>query len=174
MRLITIITLSLLSLSNSIGQVQEKPNSKNTDSAFDTLKCDTLKVDSSITLEIPNVVALNYKEAASLFGKSGKDTATYLTTIKLGKQTYCSFFRTKPRAFDQFASSPESDKMIESIVNGEPYSVYTDSKYLFFVTDQNFKNFDAIDEGGMSIGQKRYILLITNKRPKKLIKVSKK
>jgi hypothetical protein len=173
MRLLTIISLSLLSL-NLIGQVPEKPNAKIADSVLGTLESTSLKVDSTITTEISNVVALNYKEATNLFGKTVKDTAMYITTRKLGKQAYCSLFRTKPGAFNLFTSSTESDKMIESIVNGEPYSVYTDSKYLFLATDQNFKAFDAIDKDGISIGQKRYILLITNKLPKKLIKASKK
>ena len=173
MRLITIILLSFLTLRWSIGQGQEKPNNKNTVIASDSLDS-APNVDSSTTTEISNAVALNYKEATSLLGKTGKDTAIYVFTAKPSRGTYCIFFRTKFGAFNQIISSSESDKMIESILNGEPYAAYTDSKYLFLATDQNFKNFDVIDEDGMLIGQKRYILVITNNRPKKLIKASKK
>ncbi len=155
MRFITIISLGLLSLNTSHGQIPAI-------------------VDTAVSVEISNVMALSYNEAINLLGKKGQDTATYITTTKPSRGTYCVFFRAKSGAFNQIKSSSETDQMIETILNGEPYTVSTDSKYLFLATDQRFKSVHEIDKEGALIEQKRYIVVLTNERPKKLIKASKK
>jgi hypothetical protein len=120
------------------------------------------------------VSILKPKKVRKLLGRKGDDIVIYVTTIKSGVKTYFSFFRAYPGTFNQFSGSPETDTMVQNILDGEPFVVNAVPGYLIFASDDNLESFKIIDRKGVSINPKRYIIVLTNKRPKKLIKKFKK
>ncbi|MEI9908227.1 MAG: hypothetical protein WDO71_00250 [Bacteroidota bacterium] len=114
-----------------------------------------------------------FREAIKLFRKKRIDHLVYIATIKTAEKTYWSFFRTGLEAFSQFKESADTDTLVGTVLNGEPVFVTPIPDYLFFATQHNFQVLNEMDTTGVSANQKRYIIVLTSKHPKRFINASK-
>lgn len=173
----TIIALLILAMT-SFGQLPKKIKKKVGQSPalfVDSIEVDMSSFQSLNPFDISNISIVKPKKAKKLIGEKGFDGAIYVTTVASAKKAYWTFFSFKSDKYYQLISSPHADTAVQYIVNGHPLSDSAAPGTLFLITDKNFKSLDIIDkEDGRfmidNVYPKRYIVIITAKRPKGLVR----
>ena len=123
--------------------------------------------------DISNISIVKPKKAKKLLGDKGVEGAIYVTTVKSAKIIYWNYFRTKSEEYRQLLNTPQADTIVQYILNGEALSDTIAPGTLFLITDKNFKSLDILDKEKLlsdNVIPKRYVVVITAKRPKGLIK----
>jgi hypothetical protein len=125
--------------------------------------------------DISNIGIVKPKKAKKLLGDKGVDGAIYITTVKAAKVNYWNYFSTKSDEYKHLFNSPLADTAVQYILNGEALSDTAAPGSLFLINDKNFKTINVIDkQDGKylmdNVVLKRYLVVITAKRPKGLVK----
>ena len=125
--------------------------------------------------DISNISIVKPKKAKKLLGDKGVDGAIYVTTKRAAKVIYWNFLCSKSDQYRRLFNSPQADTTAQYILNGEALSDSASSGSLFLINDKNFKTINVIDkEDGKylvdNVVPKRYIIIITAKRPKGLVR----
>ena len=89
--------------------------------------------------EIAQVTVYKDKEATDLFGDDGKDGVVYITTKKYAKKNYWAYFQSKSGDFRKFVPSPESDTLIQYILNDRVLKDNFEGD-LYLINDSIFKD----------------------------------
>lgn len=125
--------------------------------------------------DISNVSIVESKKAKKLLGDKGVDGAIYVTTVKAAKILYWNYLKSKSEEYRQLIDTPQADTVVQYILNGKPLSDTAAPGSLFLINDKNFKSLDIIDKSSGkflmdNVIPKRYLVIITAKRPKGLVK----
>ena len=128
--------------------------------------------------DISNIGIVRPKKAKKLLGDKGVDGAIYITTVKAAKFIYWNYFSLKSAKYKHLFNSPQADTAIQYILNGEALSDSSAPGSLFLINDKNFETINVIDKQEAKylmddVNPKRYLVVITSKRPKGLIKKKK-
>ena len=143
---------------------------------LDSIETDLRSLQSLNPMEISNISIVTPKKSKKLLGEKGTDGAIYVTTVKLAKRIYWSFFRGKSEAYKKLLDSPQADTIVQYVLNGEPLSDSAAPGSLFLRTDRNFKSIEVIDKETLpsdNLRPKRYVVAIKARHPKGLLKASK-
>lgn len=178
MRLVFSIIVLLIVAIDSLGQLPKKIMEQM--GPFPVFFIDSNEVEvGSLTalnpMDISNIGILKPKKAKRRLGEKGADGAVYVTTVKCAKRVYWNFFRTKSESYKQLLDSPEADSVVQYILNGNPLSSSAAPGELFLVANKNFRHIDIVEKeklASANLLSKRYIVLITSKRPKGVVKNS--
>jgi hypothetical protein len=173
----TFIILFFLT-ATSFGQLPKKAMRKmgqNPIVFLDSIETEMSALQTLNPFDISNIGIVKPKKAKKLLGDKGVDGVIYVTTIKAAKQIYWTFLCGKSGKYKQLIASPNGDTVVQYILNGQPLSDSATPGTLFLITDKYFKSLDIVDkEDGRfmmdNIYPKRYIVVITAKRPKGLVK----
>jgi hypothetical protein len=108
-------------------------------------------------------------------GNKGVDGAIYVTTVKAAKVIYWNYFISKSDEYKQLFNSSQADTTAQYVLNGEALTDNAAKGSLFLIIDKNFKTLNIIDKADGkylmdNVNPKRYIVVITTKRPKGLMK----
>jgi len=146
---------------------------------LDSLEINISELEKLNPSDISNIGILKRKKAKKLLGDQGVDGAIYVTTVKAAKNIYWNFFRNKSDEYKQLLNSPQADTIVQYILNGEVLSDSAAPGSLFLINDNNLKSIIIIDKGSGkfltdNVIPKRYIVVITSKRPKGLVKKRKR
>ena len=162
----------------SFGQLPKKTMKKMGQNPI--LFIDSMEVDMSAfqalnPFDISNVSIVKPKKAKKLLGDKGMDGAIYVTTVKSAKQFYWTFLSNKSENYKLLIPSPIADTAVQYILNGQALSDSSTAGTLFLLTDKNFKSLNIIDKADGkylmdNVYPKRYIVVITAKRFKGLVK----
>ncbi len=125
--------------------------------------------------DISNISIVIPKKAKKLLGDKGVDGAIYVTTVKAAKTIYWTYLLSKSDEYGRIFNSPQADTIAQYVLNGEALSDSAAPGCLFLIDDKNFKTINVIDkQDGKylmdNVVPKRYIVIITSKRPKGLVK----
>lgn len=125
--------------------------------------------------DISNISIVKPKKAAKLLGDKGLDGAIYITTVRAAKIIFWKYLSSKSDEYRRLFNSPQADSNAQYILNGEALSDSVAPGSLSLINDKNFKTINVIDkEDGKylmdNVVPKRYIVIITAKRPKELLK----
>ncbi len=125
--------------------------------------------------DISNISIVMPKKAKKLLGDKGVDGAIYVTTVKAAKTIYWNYLSLKSDEYGRIFNSPQADSIAQYVLNGEVLSDSAAPGSLFLINDKNFKTINVIDkQDGKylmdNVVPKRYIVIITAKRPKGLVK----
>ena len=173
----TFIILLLLTVS-SFGQLPKKTMKKmgqNPIVFLDSVETEMSSIQTLNPFDISNISVVKPKKAKNLLGDKGVDGAIYVTTIKAAKITYWNYFSSKSEEYKRFFNSPQADTAVQYILNGEALSDSAAPGSLFLINDNSFKTINVIDKADGkylmdNVIPKRYIVVITAKRPKGLVK----
>ena len=125
--------------------------------------------------DISNIAVVKPKKAKKLLGDKGVDGAIYVTTVKAAKVIYWNYLSSKSDEYKQLFNSPQADTTAQYLLNGEALSDSAAPGSLFLINDKNFKTINIIDKADGkylmdNVIPKRYIVVISAKRPKGLVK----
>jgi len=142
---------------------------------LDSLESDITFLQALNPFDISNISIVKPGKAKRLLGDKGLDGAIYVTTVKAAKTIYWSYFISKSEEYGRFFNSPQADTIAQYVLNGELLSDSAAPGSLFLISNKNFKTLHVIDkEDGKylmdHVAFKRYIVIITAKRPKGLLK----
>lgn len=142
---------------------------------LDSLEISMRKLEKLNPSDISNIGILKRKKAKKLLGDQGVDGAIYVTTVKAAKTIYWNFFKNKSDEYKQLLNSPQADTIVQYILNGEALSDSAVPGSLFLINENSFKSIIIIDKANPkflmdNVFPKRYIVVITSKRPKGLVK----
>ncbi|ULQ57141.1 hypothetical protein KJS94_02880 [Flavihumibacter rivuli] len=173
----TIIILFFLTVT-SFGQLPKKAMIKMGQNPIVFLDSAETKMSALQTLnpfDISNIGIVKPKKAKKLLGDKGVDGAIYITTVTAAKNIYWKYFSSKSDEYKNLFSSPQADTPAQYVLNGEALSDSAAPGTLFLINDKTFKTINVIDKADGkylmdNVISKRYIVVITTKRPKKLEK----
>lgn len=125
--------------------------------------------------DISNISIVGPKKAMKFLGDKGVDGAIYITTVKAAKTIYWNYLSSKSIEYARIFNSPQADSIAQYVLNGEPLSDSAAPVSLFLINDKNFKTIHVIDkqDGNYlmdNIIPKSYLVIITAKKPKGLVK----
>ncbi len=177
-----IFIIFLLFSVSSFGQLPKnsmKKMGQNPIVFLDSVETDMSALQTLNPFDISNIGIVKPKKAKKLLGDKGVDGAIYVTTIKSAKAIYWNYFSLRSDKYKQLFNSPQADTAVQNILNGEALPDTAAPGSLFLINDKNFKTINIIDkESGKfmmdNVIPKRYIVVISAKRPKELVKTSKK
>lgn len=162
----------------SFGQLPKKAMKKmgqNPIVFLDSVESEMNFLQTFNPFDISNISIVKPKKAKKLLGDNGVDGAIYVTTVKAAKTKYWSYLSSKSDEYGRIFNSPQADTIAQYVLNGEALSDSAAPGSLFLINDKNFKTINVIDkEDGKylmdNVVPKRYIVIITAKRPKGLVK----
>jgi hypothetical protein len=162
----------------SFGQLPKKSMKKmgqNPIVFLDSVESEMNYLQSVNPFDISNICIVKPKKAKLYLGDKGVDGAIYVTTVKASKTIYWNFLSSKSDEYGRLFNSPQADTSAQYILNGEALSDRATPGKLFLINDKNFKTINIIDkEDGKylmdNVVPKRYLVIITAKRPKGLVK----
>ena len=142
---------------------------------LDSIETEMSSLKTLNPIDISNISIVKPKKAKKLLGDKGVDGAIYITTVKAAKAIYWNYFCSKSDDYGRIFSSPQADTAAQYILNGEVLSDNAAPGSLFLINNKNFKTINVIDkQDGKylmdNVVPKRYIVIITTKRPKGLVK----
>ncbi|HEY6503393.1 MAG TPA: hypothetical protein VIZ28_05405 [Chitinophagaceae bacterium] len=162
----------------SFGQLPKKTMKKmgqNPVLFLDSTETDMAALQKLNPFDISNISIVKPKKAKRLLGDKGSDGAIYVTTVKEAKKIYWAFFSTKSDHYKKLLDSPQADSIVQYVLNGQTLSDSAAPGSLFLVTDKNFKSLAIMDKEKIlsdDIEPKRYVVAITSKRLKGIVKKS--
>lgn len=173
----TFIILFLLT-ATSLGQIPKKAMKKmgqNPIVFLDRVETEMSSLQAHNPFDISNISIVKPKKAKKLLGDKGVDGAIYVTTVKAAKVSYWNYFSSKSDEYKHLFNSLQADTAVQYLLNGEALSDTAAPGSLFLINDKNFKTINIIDkEDGKylmdNVIPKRYLVVITAKRPKGLVK----
>jgi len=162
----------------SYGQLPKKSMKKmgpNPIVFLDSVESEMNYLQSVKPLDISNICIVKPKKAKLLLGEKGVDGAIYVTTVKASKTIYWNYLRSKSDEYESLFNSPQADTTAQYILNGEALSDSATPRKLFLINKKNFKTINIIDKADGkylidNVVSKRYLIIITAKRPKGLVK----
>jgi len=142
---------------------------------LDSVECEISYLLTLNPFDISNISIVKPKKAKTLLSDKGVDGAIYVTTVKAAKTIYWKYLSSKSDEYRCIFTSPQADTTAQYILNGEALSDSAAPGSLFLINNKNFKTINVIDkqEGKYlmdNVVPKRYIVIITAKRPKGLVK----
>lgn len=142
---------------------------------LDSVETEMSALQTLNPFDISNIGIVKPTKAKKLLGDKGVDGAIYVTTVKAAKAIYWNYFSSKSDEYKQLFSSPQADTTAQYVLNGEALSDSAAPGSLFLINNKNFKTINVIDkENGKylmdNVIPKRYIVVITAKRLKGLVK----
>ncbi|MBC6492398.1 hypothetical protein ACFSQD_19505 [Flavihumibacter stibioxidans] len=142
---------------------------------LDSVECEISYLLTINPFDISNISIVKPKKAKTLLSDKGVDGAIYVTTVKAAKTIYWKYLSSKSDEYRRIFTSPQADTTAQYILNGEALSDSAAPGSLFLKNNKNFKTINVIDkqEGKYlmdNVVPKRYIVIITAKRPKGLVK----
>ncbi|NCU06236.1 MAG: hypothetical protein GXC73_19950 [Chitinophagaceae bacterium] len=173
----TFIIFVLLT-TTSFGQLPKKAMKKmgqNPIVFLDSVESEISSLQTLNPFDISNISIVRPKKAKKLLGDKGVDGAIYVTTVKAAKTIYWNYLNSKSDEYGRIFNSPQADTTAQYVLNGEALSDSAAPGSLFLINDKNFKTINIIDkQDGKylmdNVIPKRYIVIITAKRPKRLVK----
>lgn len=170
------IVLSLFLTTTLFPQIPDKANKKM--GQYPAIFLDSADTEMSVLntlnpFDISNIDLVYPKKAKKLLGAKGKDGAVYITTVKSAKASYWNYFRTKSSDYKLLLNTPQSDTMVQYMLNGELLTDSAAPGILFTISDKNFKSLKIIDKEQLSsdpVYPKRYVVAITAKKQKGFVK----
>jgi hypothetical protein len=162
----------------SFGQLPKKAMKKmgqNPIVFLDSVESEMNFLQTLNPFDISNIILVKPKKAKKLLGDKGVDGAIYVMTVKAAKTIYWNYLSSKSDEYRRLFNSPQADTTAQYVLNGEPLPDSATPGSLFLINDKNFKTINIIDkEDGKylmdNVVPKRYIVIITAKRPKGLVK----
>jgi hypothetical protein len=142
---------------------------------IDSVESDISLIQKPGLFDISNIDIVKPKKAKKLIGDKGLDGAIYITTVKGAKEINWKFFKTKSNDYGSLIKSPQADSIVQYILNGHLLPDSAAPTTLFHVNDKNFISLVIFDKEKILSGNvkpKRYVVLITAKRSKGLVKIS--
>jgi hypothetical protein len=166
---------------NSFGQLPKKTMRKMGQSPIlflDSVETNINLLQTLNPFDISNISILKPKKAKKVLGDKGVDGAIYVTTIKAAKVIYWNYLSSKSKEYGRLFDSPQADTTAHYILNGEALTDSVAPGSLFLVNNKTFKTINIIDkEDGKYLMDKvilkRFIVIITAKQPKGLVKTKK-
>ncbi len=142
---------------------------------LDSVESEMNSLQTLNPIDISNISIVRPKKAKKLLGDKGVDGAIYVTTVKAAKTIYWNYLSSKSDEYRRIFNSPQADTAAQYVLNGEALSDSAAPGSLFLINDKNFKTLNVIDkQDGKylmdNVVPKRYIVIITAKRPKGLVK----
>jgi len=173
----TFIILFLLT-ATSFGQLPKKAMKKmgqNPIVFLDSIETEMSALQTLNPFDISNIGIVKPKKAKKLLGDKGVDGAIYVTTVKAAKVIYWNYFSLKSDEYKQLFNSSQADTTAQYVLNGEALPDSAAPGTLFLINDKNFKTIHIIDKADGkylidNVIPKRYLVVITAKRPKGLVK----
>jgi hypothetical protein len=171
-----IATIILIWTATTFGQIPEKLNKKMGSSPVFFLDSVQIDMDTLWTispLDISNIRILIPRKAKKILGDKGVDGAVYVTTVKFARSIYWTFFSSRSSDYKELLKTPESDTIVQYVLNGEALSDSAAPGSLVLVDKNTFKSLAILDKEKLlsdDIIPKRYLVAITAKRPKGLLK----
>jgi hypothetical protein len=126
--------------------------------------------------EISNISIVKPKKAKKILGPKAVDGAIYVTTIKSAKLIYWNYFCSKSDIYKQLFKTSQADSIAQYVLNGKILSDTAASRNLFLINDKNLKTINVLDNSDgkylmYNVIPKRYIVVLTAKRPKGLVEM---
>jgi hypothetical protein len=173
----TFIILLLLTVT-SFGQLPKRAMKKmgqNPIIFLDSVQTEMNSLQNLSPFDISNIAIVKPKKAKKYLGNKGVDGAIYVTTVKAAKVIYWNYFISKSDEYKQLFNSSQADTTAQYVLNGEALTDNAAKGSLFLIIDKNFKTLNIIDKADGkylmdNVNPKRYIVVITTKRPKGLMK----
>ncbi len=142
---------------------------------LDSIQTEMNSLQKLNPFDISNISIIKPKKAKKLLGEEGVDGAIYVTTVKAAKVIYWNYFSSKSDEYRQIFNSPQADSTAQYILNGEALPDSAAPGSLFIINDKVFKTINVIDKVDRKYMMdneisKRYIVVVTAKRPKGLVK----
>jgi hypothetical protein len=142
---------------------------------LDSLEIGMSAMQTLNPFDISNISILKPRKAKKLLGDKGGDGAIYVTTVKAAKVIYWKYLSSKSDAYSRLFNTPQADTTAQYVLNGKALTDSASPGSLFLINDKIFKTIKVIDkEDGKYLTEnmvpKRYIVMITAKRPKGLVK----
>jgi hypothetical protein len=166
-----LVSCSTRKVSNGLSDLSKLGQSPlwlidSTETLFDT-------VNAINPMDISNISVLLPKIAKKKLGDKAIDGAVYVTTVKVAKLKYWSFFSSKSNEYKQAVRDYQADSSVVYVLNGQTLS---DSAIgtLYLVDEKNLRQlqFVRIDSlqsvHSVSKFKKQYVLNIKAKRPGEL------
>ncbi|MCW3074798.1 MAG: hypothetical protein JWP69_1867 [Flaviaesturariibacter sp.] len=178
MRTAFILILFLLLTMTSFGQLPKKAMIKMGENPIvflDSIETDMSEMQTLNPFDISNISIVKPQKAKKLLGNKGVDGAIYVTTVRAAKLIYWNYLRLKSDEYERCFNTPQADTTAQYVLNGEALTDSAVPGSLFLINDKNFKAINIIDkeEGKYlmdNVVPKRYIVIITAKRHKGLVK----
>ncbi|MEI2738254.1 MAG: hypothetical protein V9F01_05670 [Chitinophagaceae bacterium] len=175
-----IIVLFLLSIFGTISALGQSPQKTIKKLAFhpvffiDSINIDGSELSKYDSTNIAYVNILKGSKATELYGEDGKDGAIHVFTKRYATTQYWTYFRTKSSDYKRLVVSPQSDTLIQYILNKQALRNNFEGK-LFLINDTIFKSIQLLTKRKL---QKKYNIfdkylgfkiktVIPNKRQKK-------
>jgi hypothetical protein len=174
-----VLILSILTLS-TFGQKPKKVIKKLGDDPVFFI--DSINVDQSEMMkyqpeQIAKVSVYKGSDAIDLVGPEGKDGVVYIETKVFAKNKYWSYFRIKSEDYAKAALTPQSDSVIQYILNDRILTTNFEGD-LALITDDIFKEIKVIDKETLqknyNISDKSYGVIIKSDKPEDLYRAKKK
>jgi hypothetical protein len=170
--------ISLLFTVASFGQLPKKTMKKmgqNPVLFLDSVETNMTALQTLNPFDISNISIVKPRKAVTLLGDKGLDGAIYITTVRAAKITYWKYLSSKSEEYRRLFNSPQADSIAQYVLNGEALSDSAAPGSLFLINDKNFKTINIInkEDGNIlanNVVPKRYMVIITAKRPKGLLK----
>jgi hypothetical protein len=170
--------ISLLFTVASFGQLPKKTMKKmgqNPVLFLDSVETNMTALQTLNPFDISNISIVKPRKAVKHLGDKGLDGAIYITTVRAAKVTYWKYLSSKSDEYRRLFNSPQADSIAQYVLNGEALSDSAAPGSLFLINDKNFKTINVINkENGKylmdNVAPKRYIVIITAKSPKGLLK----
>jgi hypothetical protein len=127
-------------------------------------------------MDISNITLVQPKNAKKLLGDKGIDGAMYVTTKKSARDIYWKFFSSKSVDYKNLLPNAQADTIVQYVLNGIALSDSTVSGDLFLIANDRFKSITVVDKDKMQwdkVYPKRYMVVVSAKRPKGLIKTKR-
>jgi hypothetical protein len=178
MRTAFTFSIFLLLTAISFGQLPKmamKKMGENPIIFLDSIETDMSEMQALNPFDISNISIVKPKKAKKTLRDKGVDGAIYVTTVRAAKIIYWNYLSSKSDEYGRLFNSPQADTAAQYVLNGEPLTDSAAPGSLFLINDKNFKTINVIDkeEGRYfmdNVVPKRYIVIITSKRPKGLVK----
>ena len=168
----------LVLTATSFGQIPKwamKKMGQNPIVFVDSVETEMSTLQTLNPFDISNIGIVKPKKAKKLLGDKGVDGAIYVTTVKAAKNIYWDYFSSKSDEYRQLFNSAQADTTAQYVLNGEALSDSAAPGSLFIINDKILKTINVIDKADGkylmdNVIPKRYIVVITAKRPKGLVK----
>lgn len=172
---LTLLTLVLLT-SAAFGQIPKRALKKM--GMFPIFFLDSMEIGRSELekldpFDISNITIVTPKKAKKLLDDKGADGAVYITTVKFARFTYWNYFRTRSVEYKQLFPTRQADTLVEYVLNGQVLSDAVAPGSLFLISNKNLKKINILAKEkspGDTFTHKQYVVAITAKRPKGLVK----
>jgi hypothetical protein len=135
------------------------------DSAL-TTKTDLGKVDPS---DVANIFVYKGKKALEIQGNTEKKNhVVFIETKKFARKRYWHYFKTKSEEYGKVVPSPESDKLVQYVLNGRILKADFEGE-LSTINDKDFLSIEVIPKDSLlkryGIYRKSIGVILTTNRP---------